>query len=178
METKNTSLTAEHSLLYLASHDLEHAKKYGIELPFAEDNTPQDATGFLRDSKGTITIEDRGGLSHVTVRLHTKLLGATRTFNGILAQRPGGDPIMPTPGREGTLYWRGRLPEGANDCWYQEYRQLYRQEDRQENWKGRIVLEFYTETRITAVVSSPDDHNTGSPGAGVWATVPVVPQFE
>jgi len=33
METKNTSLTAEHSLLYLASHDLEHAKQYGIELP-------------------------------------------------------------------------------------------------------------------------------------------------
>jgi len=49
---------------------------------------------------------------------------------------------MPTPSREGTLFWRGILPEGANECWYQEYQE------------GRIVVEFYTETHITAVVSS------------------------
>jgi len=49
---------------------------------------------------------------------------------------------MPTPQSRRNTLWRGILPEGAERVLVQEYQE------------GRIVVEFYTETHITAVVSS------------------------
>jgi len=62
METKNTSLTAEHSLLYLASHDLEHAKQMALSCHLLSTTLLMTQRPLSETPKGLLQLKIGAGL--------------------------------------------------------------------------------------------------------------------
>ncbi|EGN95617.1 hypothetical protein SERLA73DRAFT_162419 [Serpula lacrymans var. lacrymans S7.3] len=108
------------------------------------DITPHGAGGL----KATVTVGDP----------------AHKQFQGFFATGTATSNVD-VQSATGRLFYRGSPPaDGDNKFWIQQFPGPTPKET------GRLVLEFYTDERLTAVFKT-DRGNGGTEGSGAWATI-------
>ncbi|KIJ60229.1 hypothetical protein HYDPIDRAFT_32484 [Hydnomerulius pinastri MD-312] len=165
-------ITPESALGFLLLHDPDEAQHLGLNLPLkstcpanARCETVLDADGFL-----TVTTTSRNPLEqNLTVRVPSLELSFTRSGQ-YRWPREIPYPIQDCQDVPGILYLVGENPQpgpnGFNAQQFPKYPPLT-DEPQVNSLAGRVVIDFWSEQRITGVFKTNAD-NYVSGGNGMW----------
>jgi len=149
--TVTTTQTQDHGLLFLSNHSLDEAKHFGLDV--------QKYT-LSHDPEASITVTGSEVVVKYNPEVAAGVLSRTQTFT---SKPPYTYYTLQIPNttRKGHLYFRGEPPaSGDSEFWIQQYPPYF-------GGDGRLVVEFWTDSSITAVFKT-DDNNFGAAGKGSW----------
>jgi hypothetical protein len=148
-----TTQSQDHALLFLSNHSLAEAKHFGLDVNKETLNHDPAATITVTGSEVVVKYNPAVATQSLPVRTFTSkppysyytcayynLLETSIRLTLVAVQ-------IPDTTRTGHLYFRGHPPaSGDSEFWIQQYPPYF-------GGEGRLIVEFWTGSRISAIVS-------------------------
>ncbi|KAH7885589.1 hypothetical protein F5I97DRAFT_1928968 [Phlebopus sp. FC_14] len=168
------------ALAFLLVHDPEDAKRLGYHLPLKSQHPDKAAEETVHDVKAYLTVRTTKKYPlEQSITVVAPDIGRTFTHTGPYPWPPYNPfPLQDTSDRVGTLYLRGTIPDlGDSGFVAQQFPRYPLLAPQLPDFGGvdpprlgRVVIDFWTSARITAVFKT-DEENYVSGGNGVWTPV-------
>ncbi|KAF9222907.1 hypothetical protein BS17DRAFT_782795 [Gyrodon lividus] len=170
------ALTGESALAFLLNHDPEHAQHLGFHIPLkskqssslAADIAPEDV---VKDVPGCLTVHTTsqpGEPLTQVITVSVPSLSIEFSHRGLFSYPPSIPyPLQDVVNAPGTLYLRGENPEiGPNGFNAQQFPPYPPLDGSEPAVAGRVTIDFWSDARITGVVTNVDNYVSG--GSGTW----------
>ncbi|KIJ60169.1 hypothetical protein HYDPIDRAFT_170340 [Hydnomerulius pinastri MD-312] len=168
LSVEKVDLSVDAALSFLLTHDPEEAEHCGFTLPLESSGRNIPHGQIVRDVDAFLSITNIG---QNPLRQRIVVEGNMGTFRlvfehtgGYSWDSTGSFPPRAVNREAGRIFLRGTNPEAGtqNTFWIQQFPSYSA-----HNTGGRVTIDFWTDTRITAVFKTNRD-NFGAQGTGTW----------